>query len=312
MSIIKIKDVVKRYGSKIPVDHLSLKIEEGEIFGLLGPNGAGKSTMIKMICGLIKIDSGSIHVNRLGVHEVPMETKKLIGLVPQDLAIYDNLTAKENLNFFARLYGLRGTLLKDRVNEALEFVGLTDKQNDKPDTFSGGMKRRLNIACGIMHHPKVVIMDEPTVGIDPQSRNHILDAVRTLNKLGSTVIYTSHYMEEVEAISSRVGIMDHGRLIALGTRQELVSQMGQEEKIVIEAQFIHPQVIEELEQHIGIQDVRVSNETTVDILLKSSQTYLQDILFIFAKHEVAIRTLSRIEPNLESLFLTLTGRTLRD
>ena len=312
MSIIEIKDVVKRYGSKISVDHLSLKIEEGEIFGLLGPNGAGKSTMIKMICGLVKIDSGSIRIDQLGVNESPLETKKRIGLVPQDLAIYDNLTAKENLNFFARLYGLRGKLLKERVEEALEFVGLTDKRNDKPDTFSGGMKRRLNIACGIMHHPKIVIMDEPTVGIDPQSRNHILEAVRTLNKLGSTVIYTSHYMEEVEAISSRVGIMDHGRLIALGTRQELRDQMGQEEKIVIETQSIHPQVIEELEQHIGIQDVRISNETTVDILLKSSQTYLQDILFVFAKHQVAIRTLSRVEPDLESLFLTLTGRTLRD
>lgn len=311
MAFAVLTDVVKRYDQKLTVDHVNFSIQEGEIFGLLGPNGAGKSTTISMICGLLKVDGGDIVIDGLSVMNQPLEVKKRIGLVPQDLALYENMTAAENVSFFGKLYGLRGKLLKERVEEALAFTGLSDRAKDKPSTFSGGMKRRLNIACSIMHRPKLIIMDEPTVGIDPQSRNHILESVKALNKLGSTVIYTSHYMEEVAAICDRVAIMDKGHIIACGTESELRERVAHEEKIVVKASQITPALIQELGQHPGISRVELSGDT-VEMYLPSSQSQLQDILFIFAKHEGIIASLNIEEPDLETLFLNLTGRTLRD
>ncbi|OAB37714.1 antibiotic ABC transporter ATP-binding protein [Paenibacillus macquariensis subsp. defensor] len=311
MAFVEIKDVVKRYGAKISVDHLNLSIHEGEVFGLLGPNGAGKSTTINMMSGLMKLDQGSIVIDGISVNDRPLEVKKCIGLVPQDLALYETMPAADNVSFFAKLYGLRGKLLKERVEEALEFVGLQDRAKEMPSTFSGGMKRRLNIACAIMHHPKLIIMDEPTVGIDPQSRNHILESVRTLNKMGSTIIYTSHYMEEVAAISDRVAIMDQGHVIACGTQQELRERVSSVEKIVIKATQITEAVIDELKLHPRISRVS-SNEDIIELYVVSSQQELQDILFICAKHNVILQSLACEEPDLESLFLNLTGRKLRD
>ncbi|AIQ71305.1 ABC transporter ATP-binding protein [Paenibacillus graminis] len=311
MAFAVLSDVVKRYDQKLTVDHVNFSIQEGEIFGLLGPNGAGKSTTISMICGLLKADGGDIVIDGLSVLSKPLEVKKRIGLVPQELALYENMTATENVSFFGKLYGLRGKLLKERVEEALAFTGLSDRAKDKPSTFSGGMKRRLNIACAIMHRPKLIIMDEPTVGIDPQSRNHILESVKALNKLGSTVIYTSHYMEEVAAICDRVAIMDKGHIIACGTEHELRERVAHEEKIVVKAAHITPALIQELGQHPRISRVEL-NEDTVELYLPSSQSELQDILFIFAKHEGVIASLNIEEPDLETLFLSLTGRTLRD
>lgn len=311
MSFVEIKDVVKRYGSRISVDHLNLNIEEGEVLGLLGPNGAGKSTTIGMICGLIGIDSGEVRVGGLSVKESPMEVKRMLGLVPQDLALYEKLPAEENVMFFARLHGLRGSLLKQSVKEALEFVGLEDKAKELPATFSGGMKRRLNIACAIMHRPKLVIMDEPTVGIDPQSRNHILEAVRELNRAGSTVIYTSHYMEEVEAVSSRVAIIDRGHLIASGTQSELRERAAQQERILLQVTPVTEELLRELKEHPRIEAVEADGDR-ITLYLSSAQRSLQDVLFICARHEALIGSLECEAPNLESLFLNLTGRTLRD
>lgn len=311
MTLAVLSNVVKRYDQKLTVDHVNFSIEEGEIFGLLGPNGAGKSTTISMICGLLKLDSGEILIDGLSVKDQPLEVKKRIGLVPQDLALYESLTAAENVRFFGKLYGLRGNLLKERTEEALAFTGLSDRAKEKPSTFSGGMKRRLNIACAIMHRPKLIIMDEPTVGIDPQSRNHILDSVKALNKLGSTIIYTSHYMEEVAAICDRVAIMDKGHIIACGTEKELRERVAHEEKIVVNAQNITPALINELGKHPRINRVEVVQDA-VELYLPSSQSELQDILFIFAKHEGVIVSLHIEEPDLETLFLSLTGRTLRD
>ncbi|AJS60341.1 ABC transporter ATP-binding protein [Paenibacillus sp. IHBB 10380] len=313
MAFVELNNVVKRYGSKLPVDHLNLTIQAGEIFGLLGPNGAGKSTTINMMCGLLKIDQGDIRVDGISVKDRPLDVKKRIGLVPQDLALYESMSASDNVSFFAKLYGLRGKLLQERVVEALEFVGLQDRAKEKPATFSGGMKRRLNIACAIMHHPKLIIMDEPTVGIDPQSRNHILESVRTLNKMGSTIIYTSHYMEEVAAISDRVAIMDQGHVIACGTQQELRERVSSEEKIVIKAAHIEPSAMDELQLHPRFSKVSLNEEMdTLELYVASSQHDLQDILFICAKHEVTIQSLVCEQSDLETLFLNLTGRTLRD
>ncbi|NQX47236.1 ABC transporter ATP-binding protein [Paenibacillus tritici] len=311
MALAVLSDVVKRYDGKLIVDHVNFNIQEGEIFGLLGPNGAGKSTTISMICGLLKADNGEIIIDGVSVREKPLEVKKRIGLVPQELALYENMSAADNVSFFGKLYGLRGKLLKERTREALAFTGLSDRARDKPSTFSGGMKRRLNIACAIMHRPRLIIMDEPTVGIDPQSRNHILESVKLLNQMGSAVIYTSHYMEEVAAICDRVAIMDQGHIIACGTESELRERVAHEEKIIVKAANITPALVKELEQHPRVSRVEAVQDA-IALYLPSSQSALQDILFIFAKHEGVIASLNIEEPDLETLFLSLTGRTLRD
>lgn len=311
MSLIEMKDVVKRYQSTVAIDHLSLSIQEGEIFGLLGPNGAGKSTTIKMLCGLIKIDQGEIIFNGISVNRNPLEAKKRLGLVPQELAIYETLTAKDNVLFFGKLHGMRGKLLHQRVDEALSFVGLLDRQKEYPSTFSGGMKRRLNIACAIVHQPQLLIMDEPTVGIDPQSRNHILESIKELNRRGTTIIYTSHYMEEVATISDRVGIMDQGHLMISGTQEELRQKVKNEEKLVLELSGMVPDAFKEIQKHPNVKQV-LHEAQTLEIYLENSQFFLQDILFILAQHQVKIKSLKQIEPNLEMLFLSLTGRSLRD
>jgi len=313
MSLVVFKDVVKKYDTVTTVNHLTFAIEEGEIFGLLGPNGAGKSTSIHMLSGLLAPTFGEISLSGYSITKHPLEVKRRIGLVPQELAIYEELTARENMNFFAKLYGLRGKLLKERVDEALQFVGLLERANDKPITFSGGMKRRLNIACAIMHRPKLIIMDEPTVGIDPQSRNHILESVRELNRLGSTIIYVSHYMEEVEAICTRIGIIDKGKLLAFGTKEELISQSGQEERLVFDVNRSDESVLREMNEHPGVKQAEMDEScSSIVVLVKQSSSVLQDLLFILQNHHIALRKLTRVEPNLESLFLQLTGRTLRD
>lgn len=312
MAWIEFKGVVKKYETKLSVNHLNLEIAQGEIFGLLGPNGAGKSTTIHLLAGLLGLDSGEIRLDGYSVAKDPLEVKRRIGLVPQELAIYNLLSARENVTFFAKLYGLRGHVLKERVEEALEFTGLQNFAKDKPETFSGGMKRRLNIACAIMHRPKLIIMDEPTVGIDPQSRNHILESVKKLNEMGSTIIYTSHYMEEVEAISTRVGVMDQGRLVAHGTKEELIQQAGLKERLILECNRLTEEAAEEIRTHPRVSLFHRSEASKVELVLEQSQTYLQDLLFIISKHGLALQKLTRVEPDLESLFLKLTGRTLRD
>ncbi|WP_055106703.1 ABC transporter ATP-binding protein [Paenibacillus ihumii] len=311
MSFVVVNNAVKRYGDKLSVDHLSLAIEAGEIFGLLGPNGAGKSTTINMIVGLLSMDQGSITVDGIDIKERPLEVKRRIGLVPQDLALYENMPAADNVAFFGRLYGLRGGELKERVKEALRFVGLEERAKHRPDTFSGGMKRRLNIACSIVHRPKLIIMDEPTVGIDPQSRNHILESVRELNRMGSTVIYTSHYMEEVASLCDRVAIVDQGHVIACGTEQELRERVAGEEKIVMAASGIGEAVLAELKQHPRITRIKETGNG-LELYTPSSQNELQDILYICAKHDAVIHSVVCEQPTLETLFLNLTGRTLRD
>lgn len=230
MSVLCLDKVSKKYENKTVVDHISLEINKGEIFGLLGPNGAGKSTTMNMICSLIRPTAGKITLFGHDNNSEMKFIKERLGYIPQELAIHGNLKAWENVELFAALYGLKGKKLKDAVNESLEFVGLSEHRNGFAKNFSGGMKRRLNIACALSHKPEILIFDEPTVGIDPQSRNYILEKIKYVNKYGATVIYTSHYMEEVEAICGRIAIMDNGKIIALGTKSELIALVSDSKK----------------------------------------------------------------------------------
>lgn len=230
LPVLSLDKVTKKYDNKTVVDQISLEIDKGEIFGLLGPNGAGKSTTMNMICSLIKPTSGNISIFGYDNRKDMSKVKEKLGYIPQELAIHGNLKAWENVELFAGLYGLKGRDLKKAVDESLDFVGLSEHRNGFAKNFSGGMKRRLNIACAIGHKPELLIFDEPTVGIDPQSRNYILEKIRYINKTGTTIIYTSHYMEEVEAICSRIAIMDTGKIISLGTKEELVSLITDSKK----------------------------------------------------------------------------------
>lgn len=311
MKIVKIEDLIKKFGDNVAVDNISFEIEEGEIFGLLGPNGAGKSTIINIICGLLSKDQGKVEILGRDIKYDTNFVKINIGIVPQDIAIYDELTAYENIKFFSGLYGLQGSLLKDRVVEALEFVGLADKAKSRPSEFSGGMKRRLNIACAIAHRPKLIIMDEPTVGIDPQSRNHILQSVKELNKLGSTIIYTSHYMEEVEEICSRIAIIDHGKVIAEGTTVELKAIVTNTNSVWItvdSSSRINPDQLKGIK---GVTYVEIA-ENLIKVNSSTDFNNLDNLIRYFTENLISIKSIESKTPNLENVFLTLTGRKLRD
>lgn len=308
---IEFKDVIKRYGKTLAVDNLNLTINEGEIFGLLGPNGAGKSTTNKMLVGLLKPDSGKISVNGLDVLKKGIQVRKLLTIVPQELAIYEDLSARENVNFFGKLHGLRGKELNKKTDAALEFTGLIDKQKIKSKKFSGGMKRRLNIACAIVNKPKIIIMDEPTVGIDPQSRNHILESVKILNEEGMTIIYTSHYMEEVESICTRIGIMDYGKLMTIGSNDELKRQLDQEEKVILKVTDIGYTIVEELKQLYDVSNAYIDGDELV-IITNNTQGVLMQALAKLSKHNTQVQKIDFVKLTLEDVFLSLTGRKLRD
>lgn len=312
MSIVRIEGATKKFGDTIAVDNVTLNIEEGEIFGLLGPNGAGKSTAINMITGLLPVDRGRISILDRDVVKDSMFTKKNTGIVPQDIAIYEDLTSQENVRFFAGLYGLGGKELADATAEALEFTGLGDNARSFPKNFSGGMKRRLNIACAIAHKPKLIIMDEPTVGIDPQSRNHILQSVRKLNEQGCTVIYTSHYMEEVEEICTRIAIMDHGKVIAQGTKEELKALITDTSVVWITvADSIGALKEEKIREIPGVVSIEI-DENLIRISSAREVENLDRIILYFSANHIPVRSIESKSPDLETVFLSLTGRRLRD
>ncbi len=308
--VASLTGIVKRYGKKLVLDYTDLDIRQGEILGLLGPNGAGKTTLIKCLTGMENVDQGTIELFDDQKNPFHTRNKERIGLVTQEISVFVELTAKENINFFAGIYGLKGEKRKQRVQEALEFVGLTEHAKERAAKFSGGMLRRLNIACSIVHEPKLLIMDEPTVGIDPQSRNHILEAVKKLNQRGTTILYTTHYMEEVEAIASEVVIIDQGQVMTRGTVQELVRNIQHEEKIKIEVS--HPEMIslDQIEKLVDVKQVtKIGNEIVVIAIAGSG--HLDRILSII-KEGSGIISMNVEKPDLEDVFLTLTGRTLRD
>ncbi len=312
-SILEVKDLAKSYGDFTAVKGITFDIKEGEIFSLLGPNGAGKTTTISMLSTLYSPTSGDATIGGHSISKDPMEVKKVIGIVPQELALYEDLTAKENLVFWGQMYGLSGKALNSRVDEVLEQIGLVDKAKNRVKTYSGGMKRRVNIGVGLLHKPRLLFMDEPTVGIDPQSRRAILDTVKDLNQQGMTVLYTTHYMEEAAELSNRVGIIDHGELIALGTQKELTQQVGETETLILHIGENDDSnaLAESLK---GLDDILETNATDheVSIITHQAEDILASVVSKANERGIKIRSIDIREPNLEAVFLHLTGRALRD
>ncbi|QDI92247.1 ABC transporter ATP-binding protein [Salicibibacter halophilus] len=310
MTIASMQGIVKRYGSALALDYVDLNIQEGEIVGLLGPNGAGKTTLIHTLLGMIPFDKGSVQLFGSTKKPFSNENKQKMGLVTQELTVFEDLTAKENLDFFAGVYGLKGEKRKQRVKEALDFVGLSSNAGKLPKKFSGGMKRRLNIACALTHRPKLLIMDEPTVGIDPQSRNHILETVKKLKEQGTTILYTTHYMEEAQNIASRVVIVDQGQIITEGTVNDLIANIQHEEKINIEVSDPTSLPTERLEGLEGVRQVHVDG-SSVQIISNVGSGILDRALSI-VKETSGVVGIQAEKPTLEDVFLTLTGKQLRD
>lgn len=308
---IQVNDLHKDFGEVYAVKGLNIEVQQGEIFSLLGPNGAGKSTSISMLSCLLKPTKGDALVLGHSITKEPQQVKECLGVVPQDIALYADLSARENLMFWGRMYGLRGSKLKTRVDEVLEMVNLMDHAKGKVGRFSGGMKRRINIGAALLHNPRILILDEPTVGIDPQSRRSILDSVKEFNRQGMTVLYTSHYMEEVQELSHHIAIMDHGKVIACGTHDELVKSMGQCDRVDLGIQSDPEKIVAAWKQVGGVSSITV-NEGVVSLLVEDSNLVLPFLFESAAREGVRITSVGIHEPNLEAVFIQLTGRALRD
>lgn len=309
--IVKVDNLVKRYGELLAVDHLSLQVKEGEIFGLLGPNGSGKSTTINCILSLLKYDKGDIQLFGKKMTPDAYELKKNIGVIMQDVAVFDELTVYENIDYFCGLYIKSKSERKALVQEAIEFVGLEEFTKFYPQKLSGGLLRRLNIACGIAHKPKLIILDEPTVAVDPQSRNHILMGIQKLNKQGATIIYTSHYMEEVEEICSQIMIMDKGSVLAEGTKEELKSMIKLGEKIKAEVYSLTQVQLDEIKELRNVSKVQYKDNQLVVTFGKGKENLIH-LLDFFEKQNIPFGNIYSELPTLNDVFLEITGKELRD
>jgi ABC-2 type transport system ATP-binding protein len=308
---IEVKNLHKSFGELKAVDGANFEVRQGEIFSLLGPNGAGKTTTISMLSCLLRPDQGDAMVFGHSIKNDQMGVKSLLGVVPQEIALYEDMSARENLTFWGKMYGLRGTDLKNRVNEVLEIIGLADRAREFIKKYSGGMKRRVNIGVALLHKPQVIFMDEPTVGIDPQSRRSILDSVLELKKEGTTVLYTTHYMEEAQELSDYIAIMDHGKLIASGSHEELVKIIGATDRITVTINAESARVMEAWQVVKGVKQVS-AEDGTLTILADDSNQVLPRLFETAANNSVRITSVEVQEPNLETVFLHLTGRALRD
>jgi len=308
---ISVQDLHKSFGENQAVQGVSFAVEEGEIFSLLGPNGAGKTTTISMLTCLLRPNADDALVMGHSIRTDAMGVKSVLGVVPQEIALYEDMTARENLVFWGKMYGLRGSALKSRVNEVLDVIGLSDRANDRVGKYSGGMKRRVNIGVALLHKPKVIYMDEPTVGIDPQSRRNILDSVVALKNQGMTVLYTTHYMEEAQELSNHIAIMDHGRMIACGTHDELVKLVGGQTRIDLTVSVEPDKIMDAWRTIPGVQRVSVDEEQ-ITALVDDSNRVLPRLFDAASKEGVRITSVDIQEPNLETVFLHLTGRALRD
>ena len=309
--LIEVKGLKKSYKEKEVIHGIDFTVNKGEILCFLGPNGAGKSTTINIITGALKCDSGIINYQGESIYNNLLEYKKHLGIVPQDLALYEDLSAKKNVLFFASLYGLKGKQLIQAQEFALDFVGLSDRGDDKVSTFSGGMKRRLNIACAIAHKPELLIMDEPTVGIDPQSRNHILEGVKNLRDLGMTILYTTHYMEEVEEISSRIIIMDLGNIISEGSKEVIKADIDNQRHYSIACDYERKPNIEDFNNIKGVKEITIK-EGLINITTDKGVENLDKIISLLITQGIKINDISCQTASLETVFLKLTGKSLRD
>ena len=309
--IVKIENLVKRYGNLIALDHLNLQINEGEIFGLLGPNGSGKTTTINCILSLLKYDKGSIEVFGETMKPSSYHLKKDIGIVMQNVAVFYDLTVLENIDYFCGLYIRNKSERQQLVNEAIDFTGLIEYRNLPSKKLSGGLLRRLNIACGIAHKPKLIILDEPTVAIDPQSRNHILQGIKKLNKDGATIIYTSHYMEEVEELCTTIAIMDNGKIVAQGTKEDLKSMISIGEKIIVEVFGLTHSHLNEIKNLKNVNSVEYDDNK---LIIRTTQncSILSEIIHYIDKNKMAYGKIYSELPTLNDVFLEITGKNLRD
>jgi ABC-2 type transport system ATP-binding protein len=316
LNAIEVQNLQKSFGEIHAVCGISFSVQPGEIFSLLGPNGAGKTTTISMLCCLLRPDGGEAWVMDHSIRQDPVGVKSVLGVVPQEIALYEDLTAFENLIFWGKMYGLRGSILSHRVNEVLEIIGLTNRARDRVGKYSGGMKRRVNIGIALLHKPKVIYMDEPTVGIDPQSRRNILDNVIDLKNQGMTVLYTTHNMEEAQELSDHIAIMDHGELIVSGTHADLVRIVGELDRISLGVAGLEGSEIGSRlqEAYRSIKDVRqvTIDDGTLTLLVEDSNRALPALFEIASSIKARITSVEIQEPNLESVFLHLTGRALRD
>jgi ABC-2 type transport system ATP-binding protein len=308
---IQVTDLHKSFSDLKAVDGVDFSIRAGETLSLLGPNGAGKSTTISMICGLIKPDQGDASILGHSILSEPQAARRSLGVVPQEIALYPDLTARENLAFWGRMFGLSGGELKARVESVLERIGLTGRQNGKVGTFSGGMKRRLNIAVALLHEPQALILDEPTVGIDPQSRRHILDWIQDLHEKGVSILYTTHYMEEAAELSDRIAIMDAGKIIAQGTHAELIRLVGENTRIDLKVDTAQDEILAAWKGLPGVVQAD-RQDGTISVLTPDSNRVLPALFESAGRLNVRIGGMSLVEPNLETVFLHLTGKALRD
>lgn len=317
-SFVEIRNLQKQYNPPDgvfavgPKGGVNLDIREGEIFSLLGPNGAGKTTVISIISTLLTATKGEVTINGYNVAEQPLEAKSQIGVVPQELAVYPTLSARQNLEFFGRMYGMSGKELKTRAEEVIEYIGLNNRADDRVDTYSGGMKRRVNIGIGLMHRPKMLFLDEPTVAIDPQSRRNILDTVKTLNEEGMTVLYTTHYMEEAEELSHRIAIIDQGEIIAMGTQDELTAQVGEYDDVQFKVSEASSELLDKLRGLDAVSQVTL-DEDTIHVMSADGRAILSEAIRLITEDASAtLQSVEIKEPDLEAVFLQLTGRALRD
>lgn len=309
--MIEVEQLRKEYGEFVAVDEVSFTARAGEIFGLLGPNGAGKSTTISCISGILEPTSGRISVMGHDVVSDGVASRKHLGVVPQELAIYEDLSATENLNYWGGAYGLRGDKLKTRVQEVLWDIGLLDRAKEPSKNFSGGMKRRLNFGCAVVHEPKILLLDEPTVGVDPQSREKLFDLVQAQVEAGTCVLYTTHYMEEAEKLCNRLAIVDHGKIIAHGTLNELRNMLGERDLVRLSGQF-NPDKVNEAFQERDDVDVLIADETNLQLSVSDGSQKLPDLFAALNETGARIGETTLSRPNLESLFIKLTGKELRE
>jgi ABC-2 type transport system ATP-binding protein len=309
--VLRCEGLRKSYGARLAVDDVGFEVATGECYGLLGPNGAGKTTTISLVCGLLDRDAGSVTVAGRAIDTRSIEARAAIGYVPQEIALYPPVSARDNLRFFGRLYGLRGPALDERIQTVLESVGLADRADDTVESFSGGMKRRANIAVGLVHQPQLLVLDEPTVGVDPQSRNAILESVLELKQQGVAIVYTTHYMEEAERLCDRVGIIDEGRLVAEGTRRELTASVGQTDRLRMTATGDLVAFAARCRLLDGVQSADVV-ENGIEVLANDGRRLLARVVDAAESAGALVDSVEVIEPDLEAVFLHLTGKALRD